>query len=268
MLASLAKCGVVLSVLSLFSVRAFAADPLQPLPPPPVDPTSGMPPPTSTAQPPLPPPGPPPPGSTPLPPPDGTPPAIGIDPTPPPPGQVPGQASGQTPPGQTPGQTPDGQPHRRETKDGMPVEAMRPHIRVTALDVNLDAAFGRVFDTPEDRPAYFFRGRVGVLHVRDDFFFTAGVTYDFAKVYRVGGFDNNFGIQLELMNIQYGIWGQLGALVDTQGNGGLTVAAGWSLFGAEYQVRNYQELGPTMAFYGKIRIPITIIYHAVVKKDL
>jgi len=85
----------------------------------------------------------------------------------------------------------------------------------------------------------------------------------------VGGYDaTNFGIQAELMHLQYGIWAQVGTLIDFTGNGGITLAAGWSLFGVEYQARNYDQLGPVQAFYGKIRIPVTIIYHAVYKHDL
>ena len=157
----------------------------------------------------------------------------------------------------------------RTTRSGMPVAALRPEIRVTTWDLNLDFGYGAVIDTPENRPSYFMRARTGVLHVRDDWFYTAGVTYDIVKVFRVGGYDaTNFGLQLEAMHIQYGVWGQVGGLVDFTGHGGVTVAAGWSLFGVEYQARTYEDLGPVQAIYGKIRIPVTIIYHAVVKKDL
>ncbi len=157
----------------------------------------------------------------------------------------------------------------RPKREGMPVQAMRPEIRVTTWDLNLDFGYGAVIDTPENRPSFFGRARAGVLHVRDDWFYTAGLTYDLVKVFRIGGLDaTNFGIQLEAMHIQYGVWGQVGGLVDASGHGGVTVAAGWSLFGVEYQARTYEDLGPVQALYGKIRIPVTIIYHAVVKKDL
>ncbi len=158
---------------------------------------------------------------------------------------------------------------RPNARANLPVQAMRPEIRVTTWDLNLDFGYGAVIDTPENRPSYFMRARAGVLHVRDDWFYTAGLTYDLVKVFRVGGYDaTNFGIQLEAMHIQYGIWGQVGGLVDFSGHGGVAVAAGWSLFGVEYQARTYEDLGPVQAVYGKIRIPVTIIYHAVVKKDL
>jgi hypothetical protein len=108
-----------------------------------------------------------------------------------------------------------------------------------------------------------------VLHVRDDLFYTLGVTYDAVKLWRIGGWDaTNFGLQAEIMHLQYGIWGQVGGLVDFTGNGGISLSAGWSLFGVEYQARNFDSLGPVMSLYGKVRIPVTIIYHAIYKHDL
>lgn len=154
------------------------------------------------------------------------------------------------------------------TKPAMPVQAVRPSIRVTTWDLNLDAGYGAVIDTPENRPSWFLRTRAGVLHAHDDWFYSAGLTYDIVKVFRVGGYDaTNFGLQLEALHVQYGVWGQVGGLVDFTGHGGVTAAVGWSLFGVEYQARTYEDLGPVMAVYGKIRIPVSIIYHAV-KKDL
>jgi hypothetical protein len=147
-------------------------------------------------------------------------------------------------------------------------QVARPKIRVWTWDLNIEGALGQVFDN-ENRGSWFVRGRTGVLHVHDDVFLTLGATYDIVKLYRIGGVDaTNIGIQAEVMHLQYGVWLQLGGLVDFTGNGGVDVGAGWSLFGVEYQARNFDTLGPVQSFYGKIRIPVTIIYHAIYKHDL
>jgi hypothetical protein len=49
---------------------------------------------------------------------------------------------------------------------------------------------------------------------------------------------------------------QLGALLDTQPRPGGMVSVGYTLFGAELQLRSDEPTGATFAVYAKLRIPI------------
>ena len=65
-----------------------------------------------------------------------------------------------------------------------------------------------------------------------------------------------FGVQAEYISDNSGFWVQVGALLDTQPRPGAMAAVGYSLVGAEVQVRSYEGIGTIAALYAKLRIPI------------
>jgi hypothetical protein len=130
--------------------------------------------------------------------------------------------------------------------------------RSTSWDLNIDGAFGRYFGET-DKWTGFVRARAGVLIVREPLYSALGFTYEWSPQSNA-----TLGIQAEILHLELGVWGQLGALLDV-GSGpvrpGLMGAVGWSLFGVEAQYRTYNNdgLGSGIAVYGKIRIPVSIL---------
>ncbi len=130
--------------------------------------------------------------------------------------------------------------------------------RSTSWDLNIDGAFGRYFGET-DKWTGFVRARAGVLIVREPLFSALGFTYEWSPQSNA-----TLGLQAEILHLELGVWGQLGALLDV-GSGpvrpGLMGAVGWSLFGVEAQYRTYNNdgLGSGIAVYGKIRIPVSIL---------
>lgn len=136
---------------------------------------------------------------------------------------------------------------------------MVPRERVITWDLNVDAAYGRLFSEPDARWTAFGRVRAGVMYIHDSLYFSLGPTYEISKLQPA-----TFGLQGEVMHIETGLWCQIGALVDIAPHPGFMVAAGWSLFGIEFQAREYDTygIGEAPAVYGKIRIPIGVIARA------
>lgn len=136
---------------------------------------------------------------------------------------------------------------------------MVPRERVLTWDLNVDGAYGRLFSEPDGRWTMFGRVRAGVMYIRDSLYFSLGPTYEISKLQTA-----TFGLQGEVMHIETGLWCQLGALVDVAPHPGFMAAAGWSLFGIEFQAREYDTygIGEAPAVYGKIRIPIGVIARA------
>jgi hypothetical protein len=134
-----------------------------------------------------------------------------------------------------------------------------PGERVTTWDMNIDGAYGRVFTDPS-RGAGFARVRGGILHIRDSLFFSLGATYEISNIVYA-----TFGIQGEVMHLETGLWLQVGGLLDIDAKPGFMAAVGWSLFGVEFQQRQYDDpaIGGVSALFGKIRIPISVIAQAL-----
>jgi hypothetical protein len=134
-----------------------------------------------------------------------------------------------------------------------------PRERVTTWDMNIDGAYGRVFSEP-GRGAGFARVRGGILHIRDTLFFSLGATYEISNIVYA-----TFGIQGEVMHLETGLWLQVGGLLDIDAKPGFMAAVGWSLFGVEFQQREYDDpaIGGVSALFGKIRIPISVIAQAL-----
>lgn len=129
-------------------------------------------------------------------------------------------------------------------------------------DLNLEGALGTRFLDGEGLGG-FGRARAGILHIDESDLtspqlLSLGLTYelsDFAPV--------TIGLQGELTSIGTGLWAQLGAVIDTQPRPGFVGAVGWSLFGAEAQVRWDEDHGSVVGLYGKLRIPISVIVYAL-----
>ena len=119
-----------------------------------------------------------------------------------------------------------------------------PRLRyANTWDLNLEAGVGSVF-RDHDRLAVLGRGRAGMLFVRDNHFWQLGVT-------------------AEYLNLENGLWAQLGVNMDTKTRPGGMAALGFSIVGVEVQVREFEGDGSVhAALLGKIRIPIGIIAYA------
>jgi hypothetical protein len=116
----------------------------------------------------------------------------------------------------------------------------------TSLDLNLDLAYGQ-------HGTGMFRTRVGVMEVREPYYFMFGPTLEV--------FNNrplNLGIQAELMHLYTGLWLQLGPAMNTK-NSSISgiVSVGWSVLGAEVRVSSSETL-----IMGKVRIPLGVLYVA------
>jgi hypothetical protein len=120
-------------------------------------------------------------------------------------------------------------------------------------DLNIEGAFGRYFG---DSPVWtgFGRIRAGALFVREPLYEALGLTYEYSSLSK-----GTFGIQGEILHLDMGIWGQVGALLDVSGHPGGMAAIGWSLVGVEAQYREYDGRGDGIAIYAKLRIPVSII---------
>lgn len=127
--------------------------------------------------------------------------------------------------------------------------------RRTLLDLELEAGLGRVF-SDDARTVGFGRGRLGLLFARPHLYHSLGLTYEYSRLTPA-----TFGLQTELA-LPTGLWAQAGAMMDTQTHWGGMVAAGFAIVGIEGQYRDAESTGPAWAIYGKIRIPITLLFLA------
>jgi hypothetical protein len=131
--------------------------------------------------------------------------------------------------------------------------------RYTSWDADVEGAYGRIFSDPS-HPSGFGRVRGGVLWIRDPHFYMLGLTYELSDRSAA-----TLGLQGEYLNLEAGLWAQIGALVDVANGarpGGM-LSAGWSVLGVELQARSYEDLGFVPAVYGKLRIPLGIIGFAL-----
>ena len=125
--------------------------------------------------------------------------------------------------------------------------------RHTTWDLNFEGGFGHVFSSPT-RGNAFVRGRAGVTFVRDPFYDTLGITYEYS-----GLSPATFGLQAEVAWLEKGFWAQAGLLYDVSSRAGLMSALGWALFGVEGEYRNAEATGNAWAIYGKIRLPVSLL---------
>lgn len=129
--------------------------------------------------------------------------------------------------------------------------------RDTTWDLNLEGGYGRFFSDPAKNTG-FVRARGGVLFIRNSTYRALGITYEYSALSPAA-----FGVQGEVLNLELGLWTQLGGFVDVSGHFGAQLAAGWSLFGVEGQYRAVQDRGSGFAVFGKLRLPISIIARAL-----
>ncbi len=129
--------------------------------------------------------------------------------------------------------------------------------RETTWDLNLEGGYGRFFSDPAKNTG-FVRARAGVLFIRNSTYRALGLTYEYSALSPAA-----FGVQGEVLNLELGLWTQLGGFVDVSGHFGAQLAAGWSLFGVEGQYRAVEDRGSAFALFGKLRLPISIIARAL-----
>ena len=129
--------------------------------------------------------------------------------------------------------------------------------RYTSWDANIEGGVGRVLTGPGETTG-LVRARAGVLFIRDPSFFAVGATYELSHLSAA-----TVGIQAEYLNLESGFWGQIGPLLDVAAERnprlGFMASAGISVFGVEYQGRDYNAYGFSSAIFAKLRIPLGII---------
>ncbi len=177
-------------------------------------------------------------------------------PTPGPAAPTPGPAAttpaATTPAATTPAATTPATPVTAGLPPPVPTRFRPPKL---GWDVNLEGAYGRYF--PEHERFGFARFRGGLLYSVDPIYYALGLTYDWSNLDVA-----TFGVQAEAMQIEAGVWLQLGAVIDSHAHPGATAAVGWSIVGAEVQLRKFDPGEYGFALVGKIRIPITFIAKA------
>ncbi|MGE5785658.1 MAG: hypothetical protein ACM3ZE_13760 [Myxococcales bacterium] len=122
-------------------------------------------------------------------------------------------------------------------------------------DINLEGAYGRYFPASEGLGFARFRG--GLLYSSDPIFYALGLTYEWSNLEVA-----TFGVQAEVMQIETGLWLQLGGLMDAHAHPGAMAAVGWSILGAELQLRKFDPDEYGFAAVAKLRIPVTFIAQA------
>jgi hypothetical protein len=129
-------------------------------------------------------------------------------------------------------------------------------------DLNLEGGGGYVFGDV-DKWTGFVRARPGVLIVRNDDFYQAGLTAEYLGMLKRPA----FGAQVEYLHLQLGTWAQLGGSIDTKGRPGGNLAVGLSIIGVEAQVREFDASSdPAFCLLGKIRLPIGIFIYGLQTK--
>jgi hypothetical protein len=129
-------------------------------------------------------------------------------------------------------------------------------------DLNLEGGGGYVFGDV-DKWNGFVRARPGVLIVRNDDFYQAGLTAEYLGLLKRPA----FGAQVEYLHLQLGTWAQLGGSIDTKGRPGGNLAVGLSIIGIEAQVREFDASSdPAFVLLGKIRLPIGIFVYGLQTK--
>lgn len=119
----------------------------------------------------------------------------------------------------------------------------------------MEGAYGRYF--PAREGFGFARCRGGLLYSSDPIFYALGLTYEWSNLE-----DATFGVQAEVMQIETGLWLQLGGLMDAHAHPGAMAAVGWSILGAELQLRKFDPDDYGFAAVAKLRIPVTFIAQA------
>lgn len=138
-----------------------------------------------------------------------------------------------------------------------------PFERLNTWDLNIEGGVGSAINP--GRVAGFGRLRGGFLAIRDNVHAMAGLTVEVGNLVPI-----SFGLQAEIMHLEYGVWAQAGVTLDTKPRPGFMAAVGYASFGFEVQ---YRDMGPQngsgpyqVAFFGKLRLPIRHIVKAFTGK--
>ncbi|GAC1352255.1 MAG: hypothetical protein NVS3B20_15490 [Polyangiales bacterium] len=128
---------------------------------------------------------------------------------------------------------------------------------MTTWDLNLEGGYGAILK--DAKPGVLFgRARGGVMRITDySIVSVLGVTCDLSSRAPLA-----FGLQGELLHLELGLWVQGQGLIDLKGHPGASVAVGFSLLGVELQTREYDDSGRAWGILGKLRLPVSLIYHA------
>jgi len=129
------------------------------------------------------------------------------------------------------------------------------------LGVDLTAEIGYAFAIDTVARRFANRLRLGLLMVSEPWFLSVGATLEGGGVALLAG-----GLQVELVHLWTGFWAQSGLSVgEGLATGGgvhlfFNAAAGWSLFGFEYQRRLVGDGEESNAYILKLKAPLGVLF--------
>jgi hypothetical protein len=147
-----------------------------------------------------------------------------------------------------------------------PRSKRKTSLTTLTWDLSLDGGLGAAL-RDHTALAGFGRIRGGLLYIDETdlaypTLYSLGLTYEASSITPVTA-----GIEGEVLLLSSGLWLQIGAMVDWQPRPAFTASVGWSIFGAETQVRWDAGDGKQFwVFYGKLRLPIRAIVWAALDR--
>jgi hypothetical protein len=109
---------------------------------------------------------------------------------------------------------------------------------------------------------YGFKGdaRTGVVYVPEPYGYALGVVGELSNIS-----DPAVGLEFEMLSMLFGVYGQVGGLVDVDGEWMATAGVGWQLFAFELQYEPQPDLGANSPWIGmaKLHFPISWIVRAL-----
>lgn len=124
-----------------------------------------------------------------------------------------------------------------------------------ALDLNLDGGLSR----RSEQLGFLARGRGGITRIDGPYAISLGATAEVGTETTT-----TFGLELDLLSLHLGLFGQLGGGVDLNGNPVATMGGGWQIIGVEAQYRTTPEDPDTYGWTGimKLRVPVSWLIRA------
>lgn len=125
--------------------------------------------------------------------------------------------------------------------------------REITWDANADFTLGRTFPGP-DEANFTTTVRIGAAVIHEPWFLYLG------PIVAISNIDPpTAGVQVEVLHVWSGVWGQVAPLVDLDYRSGVQVAAGWSILGVDGQLRADRGGDLTWAVACKIRLPFHLL---------
>lgn len=150
---------------------------------------------------------------------------------------------------------------RNKSKKSLPrpsVVGIPPMYEGWQWDAELEGLYAFWDRANIDHP-WFFRAETGILRIREPWFASLKLGFNFGGVFEMGG-----SLQVSFVHLWSGLWIELLSGISKRPDAVLGVSLGWSLFGIEYQAAPFGN-DAEMALIAKLRIPIGTIFFGLTK---